>query len=113
MKPHSKKQKREVDTPGISDKKKQKKQWVREWQWKSKSDFNNYPKWFGDPKVYDEEWHQYSWGKHKHPDDILNSIKCDLRSSFSKGFVQGRNHRAKNIITGETVEFPNIENYYQ
>lgn len=113
MKPNNRKQKRDVATPGISEKKKEQKQWIKEWRWQNKEAFNSYPKWWGDSKIYDEEWHQYTWSKFKNPKGILDSIKHDLRSQFSKRYVQGRLWRARNIDTNEIVEFENIENYYQ
>ncbi len=94
-------------------KRKYKKQWIKEWRWISLSDYNTYPKrWFDRDKSYTEDWQMDTWGKSHKPRDIEDAIKSDLRSKYSSQFVKGRSWRARNVITGEIVEFPDIENYY-
>lgn len=105
---------REERNPGKSHRKeKNQKPWVKEYQWKSEKDFNTYPKSWGQRDQYTEEWQQETWGKFKTPEGVLDSLKHDARSAWMYRFLQGRNWRARNIVTEETVEFPDIENYYK
>lgn len=117
MKAHkNKKVSRELPTPLKTKEPKEKKPWVKEYQWKGLKEFNSYPKhgaWRGNSPVYDQEWHQEWWGAHfKSPKAVEDSIKHELRSSFHKRYIQGRNWRARHRETGEIVDFPDIENYY-
>jgi hypothetical protein len=95
-----------------TSKPKEEKVWLKQFQWKSEKDFNNYPKWWGDKSTYNQDWHKDRWGRYRSSDGILDSLKKDLRSKWQIRYIQGRNWRAYNEITGEIIEFPDIENYY-
>lgn len=94
--------------------KKKEKNWIKEFKWISKTDFNKELKgWFEEKKEFSPEWQSGRWLiKYTSSTAIENSLKQDLRNVFLKEYLQGRNWRARNIKTEEIVKFPDILNYY-
>ncbi len=118
MKPHEHKTKpnREVPTPKPSESSKAKKQknWILEYRWKSLKDYNTYPgyNFFTKEPFSDKYIPLHWWSKHITPSVAEEHIKKDLRSIYFKNRVMGKYWRVRHEITGEVIEFPNIENYY-
>jgi hypothetical protein len=115
MKKYIKKLIREIDVgaPSKTKKLKNKKNWILEYRWKSKIDYEKYPKWFLSNREYNEDWNQDRFQR-KFSDDIAvkEYLKSQLRSHYHLTYIKGREWRGRNIETQKIVEFPNIENYY-
>lgn len=93
--------------------KKKPKIWIKEYKWKSKFDYHTQREWFWRKGEYTDEWQAVRWGKFPYASAVKNSITSQIRNKYSRPEVLGRYWRARNIVTGEIVEFPNIENYYE
>jgi len=114
MKPHSKRVQREKDVGKPGPSKKKSKDWSLQYKWNSEKDFNTYPKWLWKSEDYSEEWKSAGvFSTFYSPQGALESIKKDLRSSFSERYVKGREWRVVNTKTNEIVEFKDIENFYK
>lgn len=104
---------RDVGAPSPAKKEKNKKNWILEYKWKSRTDYEKYPKWFLSDKTYTEEWTQDRMYRKFNSDlAVQDYLKSQLRSHYLVAYVKGRDWRARNIETQEIIEFPNIENYY-
>ena len=98
---------------GLPKKRKKKpKIWTLQYKWRSEEDFNKYPKHWLD-RVYVEGWNNRDTYNFDSAQGCKLSILNSLRSDFFKKYIAGRDWRAFNTETKETIEFPNIENYYK
>lgn len=99
--------------PTSKGRKRKEKNWLLEYKWISREDFEKRSNTWIKAQEYHQEWIEYSFfNKHASSNAALNRLKQDVRSSYMANWIRGRFWRARNKKTGETIEFPNIINYY-
>lgn len=107
-------QEREKPTPKISffASKKKEKNWILEYKWRSKKDFEMYPKTFSS-REYSEDWQKTSWNyKFRTPEGAEQHLKAQMRSPYLEDTIKGRDWRVRSLITLEIINIPNLDNYY-
>lgn len=115
MKKYIKRIIREIDVGAPSKHKKNKqKNWIIEYIWLSRKDFEKYPKGWISIREYTEDWTPEAWNsKFKTSSGARDHILSQLRTDYFLPYLQGREWRTRNIISGEIINFDNILNYYK
>jgi len=104
---------REIDA-GAPSKRKKEKNWVIEYKWISRVDFEKYPKGWMSKKEYTDEWTEDSWNsKFRTSSGAKDHILSQIRHEYASPYLQGREWRTRNIISGEIINFDNILNHYK
>ena len=114
MKKYIKKVIRELDIGAPSKyKRKEIRHWIMEYKWKSEKEYQMYPKGYLSGKELSLNWTKVTMkGKFISAKAVEESLKSQLRNPYWAEYIKGRFWRARNEVTGEIIEFINIENYY-